>query len=261
MSDSSVVQVEDPVDGVRLLTIDRPEKRNALDSRVREQLGDAVEAAGADSAVRVLVITGAGEKAFVAGADVTEFADRSALEQRRAMSGRTLFDRVWECPKPTVAMINGYCLGGGNELALACDLRIAADTARIGQPEVRLGILPGGGGTQRLPRLVGYGKAAQLVLTGELVDGIEAYEIGLVDEVVPAAELRARTLEVAGQIAARGPVAVALAKRALRAALEMPLAAGLQHERDLFALAFASDDRLEGVRAFLEKRDPEWKGR
>lgn len=247
--------------GVRVVTIDRPEKRNALSAAVREALVDALDEAEADDAVRVVVFTGAGDQAFVAGADVAEFADRTPLEQRRAMERPTLFDRVWECPRPTIAMINGWCLGGGNELALACDLRVAADTAKLGQPEVRLGIIPGGGATQRLPRLVGYGKALQLVLTGDLLDAIEAYEIGLVDEVVPAGELRARTLEIAGRMAEKSPVTLAIAKRALRAAYEMPLAAGLAHERDLFALAFATADREEGVRAFLEKRAPEWKGR
>ena len=244
--------------GVRIVTIDRPEKRNALDSAVRQGLLDAVAAAGEDPEVRVLVFTGAGDQAFVAGADVAEFAGRTPLEQRRSMAAPNLFDRIWEFPKPTIAMINGWCLGGGCELALACDLRIGGDTARLGQPEVRLGIIPGGGATQRLPRLVGYGKALQLVLSGEIIDAVEAYEIGLLDEIVTAGELRARTLEIAASIADKSPVALALAKRALRAALEMPLSAGLEQERDLFALAFSSRDKEEGVRAFLEKRKPQW---
>ena len=255
-----VVRVEHD-GGIVLLTIDRPEKRNALNAEVREQLSAAVDQALADPEVRVLVFTGAGDKAFVAGADVGEFAGRSPLEQRRAMASPTVFDRIWNAPLPTIAMINGWCLGGGCELALACDLRIGADTAMLGQPEIRLGIIPGGGATQRLPRLVGYGKALQLILSGEPIDGVSAYEIGLLDEVVPAAELRERTMEVARTIAEKSPVTLGIAKRAIRAAYELPLSAGLEQERDLFALAFATEDKIEGVAAFLEKRKPEWRGR
>jgi enoyl-CoA hydratase len=260
VTDESVVQVERD-GGVRILTIHRPEKRNALNAEVRERLSEAVEEAVADADARVLVFTGAGDKAFVAGADVAEFADRSPLDQRRAMAAPTVFDRIWAAPLPTIAMINGWCLGGGCELALACDVRIGADTAMLGQPEVRLGIIPGGGATQRLPRLVGYGKALQLILSGEAIDGIAAYEIGLLDEVVPASELRERTLEIARSMAEKSPVTLALAKRAVRAAFELPLSAGLEQERDLFALAFATEDKAEGVAAFLEKRKPEWRGR
>jgi enoyl-CoA hydratase len=260
VTDERVVEVEN-AGGVRILTINRPEKRNALNAEVRERLSAAVDDAIADPDARVLVFTGAGDKAFVAGADVSEFAGRSPIDQRRAMAAPTVFDRVWDAPLPTIAMINGWCLGGGCELALACDLRVGADTAMLGQPEVRLGIIPGGGATQRLPRLVGYGKALQLILSGELVDGVSAYEIGLLDEVVPAAELRDRTLEIARSMADKSPVTLAIAKRAVRAAYEMPLSAGLEQERDLFALAFATEDKAEGVAAFLEKRSPEWRGR
>jgi enoyl-CoA hydratase len=259
MSGANVLSVE-TVDGVRILTIDRPEKRNALNAAVRTALSEALATADTDPAVRVVVFTGAGDQAFVAGADVSEFAGRTPLEQREAMRAG-LFDDVWNFHKPTIAMINGWCLGGGCELALACDLRIGADSAKLGQPEVRLGIIPGGGATQRLPRLVGYGKALQLVLTGEVVDAVSAYEIGLLDEIVPGVELRERTLEIARSMAEKSPVTLALAKRALRAAYEMPLSAGLTYERELFALAFATEDKEEGVRAFLEKRPPEWKVR
>ena len=255
-----VVRVESD-GGIRILTIDRQEKRNALNAEVRERLAGAVREACADPEARVLVFRGAGDKAFVAGADVGEFAERTPLEQRRAMESPNVFDAVWDAPLPTIASIHGWCLGGGCELALACDIRIGADTAQLGQPEVRLGILPGGGATQRLPRLVGYGKALQLVLSGEIVDGISAYEIGLLDEVVPESELHERTLEIARSIAEKSPVTLALAKRAVRAALEMPLAAGLRYERELFALAFATEDKAEGVAAFLEKRAPAWRGR
>jgi enoyl-CoA hydratase len=255
-----VVRVENE-GGVRILTIDRPEKRNALNAEVRTRLSEEVDHAIADPDARVLVFTGAGDKAFVAGADVAEFAGRTPLEQRRAMDSPTVFDRIWDAPLPTIAMINGFCLGGGCELALACDVRVGADTAVLGQPEVRLGIIPGGGATQRLPRLVGYGKALQLILSGETLDGIAAYEIGLLDEVVPAGELRDRTLEIARSMAEKSPVTLAIAKRAIRAAFELPLAAGLDQERDLFALAFATEDKAEGVAAFLEKRKPQWRGR
>jgi enoyl-CoA hydratase len=260
MTDERVVQIESE-GGVRILTINRPEKRNALNAEVRERLAEAIDQATADPEARVLVFTGAGDKAFVAGADVGEFAGRSPLEQRRAMTAPTVFDKVWNAPLPTIAMINGWCLGGGCELALACDVRIGADTATLGQPEVRLGIIPGGGATQRLPRLVGYGKALQLILSGATLDGVAAYEIGLLDEVVPASELRERTLEIARAMADKSPVTLALAKRAVRAALELPLSAGLEQERDLFALAFATEDKAEGVAAFLEKRKPVWRGR
>ncbi|CAA9351176.1 MAG: Enoyl-CoA hydratase [uncultured Gemmatimonadetes bacterium] len=246
---------------VAILTVDRPEKRNALNAAVRAELIAALDALRGDTKVRVLVVTGEGEKAFVAGADIGEFAERTPLEQRAAMTGRRVFDEIAAYPKPVIAMINGFALGGGCELALACDLRIAADTAKLGQPEINLGIIPGGGGTQRLPRVVGTGQAMRLVLTGEIVSAAEALRIGLVDVVHPAAELRERTLEVARSMATRSPVALQMAKSAIRAAAEMPLAAGLAYETELFATCFASDDKREGVAAFLEKRPASFTGR
>lgn len=248
-------------DGVAVITIDRQEKRNALNSTVRAELVAALDAFRDDDSVRVLVITGAGEKAFVAGADIGEFAERTPLEQRATMTSRRVFDEVAAYPKPVIAMINGFCLGGGCELALACDVRIASDTAKLGQPEINLGIIPGGGGTQRLPRVVGMGQAMRLVLSGELVDAAEALRIGLVDVVHPAAELRDRTLEFARKMAEKSPVALRVAKSAVRAAAEMPLAAGLAYETELFVTAFASDDKREGIAAFLEKRPPTFTGR
>ncbi|HEX8453297.1 MAG TPA: enoyl-CoA hydratase-related protein [Longimicrobium sp.] len=246
---------------VAILTVDRPEKRNALNAAVRRELIAALDELRDDAEVRVLVLTGAGEKAFVAGADIAEFAERTPLEQRAAMTGRRVFDEIAAYPKPVIAMINGFALGGGCELALVCDLRIAADTARLGQPEINLGIIPGGGGTQRLPRVVGTGQAMRLVLTGEIVDAAEALRIGLVDLVHPAAELRERTLEMARGMAGKSPVALQMAKSAVRAAAEMPLAAGLAYETELFATCFASDDKREGVAAFLEKRPASFTGR
>lgn len=243
------------------VVIDRPQKRNALNGQVRAELMAALDALVADDRARVVVITGAGEKAFVAGADVAEFADRSPTEQRAAMEGRRVYDVVAAFPKPVIASINGYALGGGCELALACDLRIAARSARLGQPEVNLALLPGGGGTQRLPRLVGLGRAMRLILTGEIIDAEEAERIGLVDILVDDDDLAARTRELAGSIAKHSPVALKLIKEAVRASAEMPLSAGLELERELFITAFASEDSAEGVRAFREKREPEFRGR
>lgn len=255
--ESLLVEVEA---GVATIVVNRPEKRNALNATVRREVVEALDALRKTPEVRVVVITGAGDKAFIAGADIAEFAERTPLEQRAAMEGRRIFEEIASFPKPTIAMINGFALGGGCEVALACDLRIAARSAKLGQPEVRLGILPGGGGTQRLPRLVGIGRALRLIMTGELISADEAERIGLVEEVVDDAELAARTAEVARTLAGYSPVALKLIKEAVRATMEMPLGAGLQFERELFVTAFASDDRMEGVSAFLDKRTPEFKG-
>ena len=245
---------------VATVTINKPEKRNALSSGVRADLTAAVTRLIDDDDVRVIVITGAGDKAFVAGADIAEFAKRTPLEQRTTMES-PVFDVIANSPKPTIASINGFALGGGCELAMACDTRIAARSARLGQPEVKLGILPGGGGTQRLPRLVGTGRALRWMLTGEMIDAETAYAAGLVDEVVDDAALRARTRELAQAIAAHSPVALKLIKDSVRNALDAPMSAGLRAERELFITAFSSDDRTEGVAAFLEKRAPDFKGR
>jgi len=246
---------------VALVTISRPEKRNALNGATRGQLVAILDDLGADPEVRVVVLTGAGDKAFVAGADISEFEGRSPIDQFRVMSGRTVFDAVDRFPKPVIAALNGFTLGGGCELAMACDIRLAADTAKLGQPEVNLGIIPGGGGTQRLPRLVGTGAAYKLLFTGELIGADEALRIGLVDEVVPAAELRARALSLAASIAQKSPVALQLIKEAVRASLRVPLDEGLRQETTLFGLAFSSEDKAEGVAAFLGKRAAEFTGR
>jgi len=209
----------------------------------------------------VVILTGAGPKAFIAGADIGEFEGRAPMDQFRVMSEQTVFDAAEQFPKPVIAALNGFTLGGGCEVALACDIRIASDKAKLGQPEVNLGILPGGGGTQRLPRLVGLGMAYKLLFTGELIGADEALRIGLVDEVVPADQLMTRVTALAESIAKKSPVALRLIKEAVRASVRSPLDDGLRHERTLFGLAFSSEDKAEGVAAFLAKRPADFKGR
>ena len=248
-------------DRISTLTINRPDKRNALNQITRDEILHALDAQHGVSDSRVLIITGSGDKAFIAGADIGEFEGRTPLTQRESMKGRRIFDAVEEFPKPVIAMINGFCLGGGMELALACDLRFASDNAKLGQPEINLGIIPGGGGTQRLTRLVGEGKAMELILTGDLLDAAQAKEIGLVNNVFPAAELRDRVYGLAGRIAEKSPIALRMAKEAVKSAARMNLREGLEHETDLFCLTFGSEDKTEGVRAFLEKRPPAYRYR
>jgi enoyl-CoA hydratase len=260
MSDADVVLYE--VRGrAAVVTINRPEKRNALDRHVRAGLHAAFARAKADDAVRVVVLTGAGDKAFIAGADISEFEGRTPVDQWRSMADGPVFDVPERCPKPVIAAINGFCLGGGMEISLACDIRIASTAAKFGQPEVNLGIIPGGGGTQRLPRVAGLGAALRLILTGDIIDAAEALRLGVVSEVTEPAALMTRALAIAETIAAKSPVAVAAAKEATRAALSLPLEDGLKFERALFNLCFASEDKVEGVRAFLEKRAANFPGR
>lgn len=246
---------------IAVLTLNRPEKLNALNERLRREIMDAVDGLARDDQVKVAVLHGAGEKAFVAGADVAEFAGRSAAEQRRVYQRRRVYDAVAAFPKPILAAIHGFCLGGGCELALACDLRVADPTARFGQAEIRLGLIPGAGGTQRLARLVGPGHAARMALTGDLIDAPEAHRIGLVEVLAEEGAHLEKSLEIAGRMALRSPVALRLAKKAIRQSMEGPLSAGLAYERELFLAAFASEDGREGVSAFVEKRDPEYRGR
>jgi enoyl-CoA hydratase len=248
-------------DRIAILTINRPDKLNALNIRTRQELSDALDELRDDDQIRVVIITGAGEKAFIAGADINEFEGRTAVQQRAVMRTRNIFTTAEEFPKPLIAMINGFCLGGGNELAMCCDLRIASEKARFGQPEINLGIIPGGGGTQRLTRLIGEGRSMQLILTGEMIDAAEAWRLGLVNEIHPADQLWARTLDLAERIAAKSPIALAMAKAAVKAAARTNLREGLDLEIDLFSLCFSSEDKTEGVRAFLEKRRPDFKGR
>lgn len=246
---------------VAIVTINRPEKRNALNIQTRAEGADILDELRSDESIRVVVLTGAGDKAFIAGADIAEFAERTALQQREVMLDRSLFNAIDSFPKPIIAMVNGYCLGGGCEVALACDLRIASDKASFGQPEINLGIIPGGGGTQRLTRLVGEGKAMEMILSGEIINAETAFAIGLVNHVVPSDQLETKTMEIANRIAEKSPVALRLAKESVKLASRSNLDEGLRREVDLFALCFSSADKDEGVKAFLEKRKPEFKGR
>ncbi len=246
---------------VATVTINRPDKLNALNGSVRRQFIAALDQLRTTDQVRTVIVTGAGEKAFIAGADIGEFEGRTAIDQFRVMKTFRVFDAVDAFPKPVIAAINGFCLGGGCELAMACDIRIASEKARLGQPEVNLGILPGGGGTQRLPRLVGMGNALKLLYTGDMIPASEALRIGLVDEVVPHDQLMDRARELAGAIAQKSPVALQLIKEAVRASVRTSLDEGLRHETTFFGLAFSTEDKEEGVKAFLEKRKADFKGR
>ncbi|MFD1588286.1 enoyl-CoA hydratase/isomerase family protein [Halorientalis brevis] len=255
------VTVGDHADRVATIAIERPDARNALNEQVRTELKDAFATAAADDAVRVLVLTGGdGSGAFVAGADVTEFRERDLVEQREASEMPRIYETADELSIPVIARINGHALGGGCELAQACDVRIAQEGAKLGQPEINLGLIPGGGGTQRLPRLVGEGQAMRLILSGELVDATEAAEIGLVDEVCEADAIDERVYDLAGAMAEKSPVALELAKSAVRESSRMGLDAGLEYESELFVQLFATDDKDEGIEAFLDGRDPEFSG-
>ena len=248
-------------DKIAFLTINRPDKLNALNSTVHREGVEALDELAKDETVRVVIIRGAGEKSFIAGADISEFADATAAEQRSTMLARSLFTVLESFPKPVIAMINGFCLGGGNELAMACDLRICSDKSRFAQPEINLGIMCGGGGTQRLTRLIGESRAMQLILTGDMIDAPTALQFGLVNTVHSADELEAKTIEFANKIAEKAPIALRYSKEAVKLAARSNLDEGLRREIDLFALCFATEDKKEGVAAFLEKRKAEFKGR
>lgn len=246
---------------VAVLTINRPDKLNALNRQVHTEGVAALTELRIDDSVRVLVITGAGEKSFIAGADISEFEGQTPVTQRNLFHEKTFFNSIDAFPKPVIAMINGFCLGGGNELALACDLRIASENARFAQPEINLGIMCGGGGTQRLPRLIGEGRAMEMALTGDMIDAATAHKFGLVNHVYPASELEAKTIELAQKIAEKAPIALQLSKEAVKFASCSNLDEGLRREVDLFAICFSTEDKQEGVAAFLEKRKPVFKGK
>jgi enoyl-CoA hydratase len=249
-------------DGYAVVTLNRPKVMNALNRALFAELDDAFVTLAGDSSVRAIILTGAGEKAFAAGADIGELASLSATDgQQLAQRGQAVFRRIETCGKPVIAAIQGFALGGGCELAMACTIRIASERARLGQPEVKLGLVPGYGGTQRLPRLVGKGAAFKLLLTGDMVGAEEAFRIGLVDEVVPAEALIPRAETLARAIAQQAPLAVAACLRAVDGGYDLPLDAGLELEASLFGLTCATEDKAEGTQAFLEKRAPAWRGR
>ena len=248
--------------GIALLTINRPEKLNALNSETIGEISDAVARAAAENEVRALIVTGAGEKAFVAGADINQLAVLSPLEaQAYAERGQRVFRSIEMLPKPTVAAVNGYALGGGLELAMSCAVRIVSENARMGQPEVKLGILPGYGGTQRLPRLVGRGRALEMLLSGEPITAAEAYRIGLVNHVVPQAELLEFSRQWLRKALANAPLALGLTLQAVDVGLEAGLEQGLRFEAAAFGLTTATEDKREGTRAFLEKRAAAFTGK
>jgi enoyl-CoA hydratase len=260
-TDDNPVLVERRDDGIAVITLNRPDKLNALNAEVRGLLMETFDALAEDDSVKVVVIHGAGEKAFVAGADVAEFASRSPEEQREVYKRRRVYETVAEFPKPVIAAIHGFCLGGGSELALACDIRVADPTARISQAEIRIGLIPGGGGTQRLARLVGRGHTIRMALTGDMIEAEEAYRIGLVDFLTEEGKHLEKALDLAGRMARWSSVSLRLAKQATQAAFELPLSEGLLLEKELFLQAFESEDGREGVTAFVEKRKPDFKGR
>lgn len=248
-------------DGIARVTIDRPDKLNALNATVISELGDAVTRIETDPAVRGVILTGAGPKAFVAGADITELAEQSPIEgKNRSLLGQSVFRRLERCGKPVIAAVNGFALGGGCELAMACHIRIAAEHARFGQPEVKLGIGPGYGGTARLPRLVGRGRALELLLTGTMIDAAEAHRIGLVNRVVPADKLMSETEALLRSILENGPLAIHACLEAVDAGLETGLDQALLLEANYFGLLTATEDMREGTKAFLDKRKPVFRG-
>jgi enoyl-CoA hydratase len=256
------IRIDAPVEGhpgVALLTLDRPAALNALNFALLAELADALERLDTDGATRIVVLTGAGDRAFAAGADITELVDQTP-QRLRAEGGFDAWDRIAAVGVPIIAAVRGFALGGGCELAMSCDVIIAADDARFGQPEIRIGVMPGAGGTQRLTRAIGGARAMELVLTGRMLEATDAEAAGLVTRVVPAAETVPAALALADEIASMPPLAVRAAKRAVRAAAELPLSAGLRAEREAFFDLFATEDQREGMRAFMEKRPATWTG-
>lgn len=247
---------------VAVVTVNRPAVLNALNRATVGEIGDVMADLRHDDAVRAVILTGAGEKAFVAGADINELAALSPDEGREyALRGQRVFDAIEGLGKPVIAAVNGFALGGGCELAMACTIRLAAESARFGQPEIKLGLIPGFAGTQRLPRLVGKGRAMEIILTGAMIDAREAWRIGLVNAVVPAAELRETALGMARGLASSAPIALRYGMAAVADGLEMTQTEGCRMEATLFGLIASTEDMREGTRAFLDKRKPEFKGR
>ena len=276
--ESDVLQIENvpanasspPGGVVSVWTIHRPDKLNALNAEVNSALKSASSWAEADDSVRVIIITGAAPNeppegkrskpnSFAAGADISEFQGKSS-EDVRPIFDDNPWDAIWNLTKPTIAMVDGFALGGGAELALSCDLRMATPRSKFGTPEINLGLIPGGGGTQRLCRLLGYGRAMEMVMGGDMIDGEEAYRIGLINHLVEENELMDKTMEIAQNLASKSPHTIRVAKAAVRAALEQPFSAGIQSERDLFCALFDTADMEIGVKAFLNRETAEWTG-
>ncbi len=255
----AVVLLERPAERVALLRINRPDARNALNMEVRKLLAQHLTELGQDSAIRAIVLTG-NDKAFAAGADIKEMAGAGTIEMMQRGTHH-LWRVIAACPKPVIAAVNGFALGGGCELAMTCDIIVAGEGARLGQPEVKIGILPGGGGTQRLPRAVGKYKAMKICLTGDMIPAKEAYEMGLVSEVVPDAEVEARAIALASQIASYSPLAVQQIKELIVAGQDASLDAALRLETKALHILFSSQDQKEGMQAFVDKRNPDFQGR
>jgi enoyl-CoA hydratase len=248
-------------DNVAWITLNRPDKLNAQNDTLRSEVIAALEQANSDDEVRVIVITGAGDRAFSAGADIGQFPEWQPLNViQRSKGARRPYTVIREIPKPVIAMVNGLALGGGCELAMACDIIIASDKARFGQPEINVGVIPGGGGTQILPRLVGEKKAKEMVFTGEFISAEEAWRLGMVNKVVPADKLKEAVEEIIAKLKSKSPAILKLAKIAVNRSLETPLSVGMEIENELFAMCFGTQDQKEGARAFLEKRPPNYKG-
>ena len=249
-------------DGVAVITVNRPDKLNALNAQTLDELEDAFKRAFSDESVLAVILTGAGEKAFVAGADIGEIAELDGVRGKVfALRGQRLLSLIENGQKPVIAAVNGYALGGGTEIAMACHIRVASKNAKFGQPEVKLGVIPGYGGTQRLPRLVGRGVALEWILTGDMVDAERAYQVGLVNRVVEPENLLDEAINLAKRICANGPFALRAALEAVNRGLAVPLEEGLRIEADLFGACCATEDKNEGTSAFLQKRKPQFKGR
>lgn len=248
-------------ENIAFITLNRPKALNALNTETLRELDEAVSAAGKDESVKAIVITGEG-RAFVAGADISQMRDLTVQEGRdMTILGQEVFTRIENLDKPVIAAVNGFALGGGCELAMACDIRVASDKAKFGQPEVNLGIIPGYGGTQRLPRLVGKGAAKYLIFTGEMISAEQAYRIGLADKVVPAEELMDSVVSMAKTIMSKAPISIKMAKHAINNGLNVDLKSGIAYEAEAYTTTFSTEDRIEGMSAFLEKRQAEFKNK